>query len=228
MLASRVLAFLLTVSFASAESSEDLIVRMKGAWDRLSSYRTSQVIQERVNGDLGPEQRVKVAFRKPWEIQLEWESLHPGRRVYWNAARHEGEVQVYPGGLAGRAVGILSFSLENRILRRDTNYSPADAGFGYLVKLVASSIAPSAAKRPTLAAPVASTSGGDRTWTISMTDVDHPRFARTELLVSTTTGLPRRFTAWSADGALAERYEWFDTVIDPVLVDAVDFSAGYP
>jgi hypothetical protein len=223
-----VLAFLLTVSLASADTSEDLIGRMKGAWERLSSYRTTQVIQERVKGQLGAEQRVKASFRKPWEIQLEWESPHPGRKVYWNAARHGGEVQVYPGGLAGRAVGILSFSMDNRILKADTNYSPADGGFGYLVKLVSSSVAPSSPHRPTLAEPVSSTSGGEPTWTISMTDVQHPRFARTELLVSARTGLPRKFTGWGPDGALAERFEWFDTEIDPVLVDSVDFSAGYP
>ncbi|MDP2313095.1 MAG: DUF1571 domain-containing protein [Pseudomonadota bacterium] len=226
------LALLLTVSLASADpaplGAEDLIGRMKGAWDRLSTYRTTQLVQERVKGDLGPEQRIKVAFRKPWEIQLEWETLHPGRKVYWSAARHGGEVQVYPGGFAGRAVGILSFSLDNRLLKGDTNYSPADGGFGYLVKLVSSSVAPSSPHRPTLAEPVASTVGSDRTWTLAMTDVQHPRFVRTELLVSATTGLPRRFTAWAADGALAERYEWFDTVIDPVLVDSVDFSSGYP
>lgn len=225
-----VLVFLLlAVSLASAaESSQALIDRMKGAWDHLSSYRTSQVIQERVKGQLGDEQRIKVTFRKPWEIQLEWESPHPGRKVYWTAGRHGGEVQVYPGGLAGRAVGILSFSLDNRILKSDTNYSPADGGFGYLVKLVSDSVAPTSPHRPTLAAPVASSSGGEQTWTIAMTDVQHPRFARTELLVSTTTGLPRRFTGWGPDGALAERFEWFNTEIDPVLVDAVDFSSGYP
>ncbi|MDP2310050.1 MAG: DUF1571 domain-containing protein [Pseudomonadota bacterium] len=223
------LAFLVTVSLASAtESSEALIDRMKGAWERLSSYRTSQVIQERIKGQLGPEQRIKATFRKPWEIQLEWESQHPGRKVYWSAAHHDGEVQVYPGGLAGRAVGILSFSPENRLLKTDTNYSPADAGFGYLVKLVSASVAPTSPHRPTLAEPVSSTSGGEPTWTIAMTDVQHPRFARTELLVSATTGLPRAFTGWGPDGALAERFEWFNTEIDPVLVDSVDFSAGYP
>ncbi len=221
------LALLLTVSFASAQTAEELVGRMKGAWDALSTYRTTQIIQERVKGELGPEQRVHVAFRKPWEIQIEWESQHPGRKVYWSAARHEGEVQIYPGGFAGKAVGILSFALDNRILKADTNYSPADGGFGYLVKLVSSSLAPSSPHRPTLGAPVASTSGGDRTWTLALDDVQHPRFSRAELLVSTTTGLPRRFTAWAADGALAERYEWFDTEVNPVLVNEVDFSSGY-
>lgn len=216
------------MSSAYAETSEALIGRMQSAWDQLSSYRTTQVIQERIKGQLRPEQHVRAAFRKPSEIQLEWESPHPGRKVYWNAARHDGNVQVYPGGLAGRAVGILSFSMDNRLLKSDTHYSPADGGFGYLIKLVSASVAPTSPHRPTLALPVSSITGSDPTWTIAITDVAHPRFARTELVVSAKTGLPRKFTGWGPDGALAERFEWSATEIDPVLVDKVDFSVGYP
>ena len=79
-------SLLLLVSAAHAQSAEELITRMKGAWDSLRSYRSGQIIQERVRGDLGPAQQVRVAFRKPSEIQLEWSlmtcrSANPGPAV---------------------------------------------------------------------------------------------------------------------------------------------------
>lgn len=221
------LALLLATSLAHAQSADDLVARMKSAWDRLSSYRTGQLIQERVRGELGPEQRVKVAFRKPWEIQLEWENVHPGRKVYWSKARHDGEVQVYPGGLTGRTLGVLSFSIDNGLLKRDTNYTPADGGFGYLVQTIARSAQPGSANRPTVGAPEAVTVDGQAAWSIALSDIVHPRYVKAELVLSKATGLPVRFSSWGADGQVAERYAWYDTEIDVPLVDAVDFSVGY-
>ncbi len=226
MLACRVLAaLLLASSVAHAETAEALITRMKGAWDALASYRTGQVIQERVRGELGPEQRVRVAFRKPWEIQLAWETVHPGRKVYWSKDRHGGEVQVYPGGLTGRTLGILSFSIDNRILKRDTNYTPAAGGFGYLVETIVKEAA--SANRPTAAAPVTQTVGGQAAWLVKLTNIANPRYTSAELVLSQATGLPLRFTSWTPEGELAERYEWFDTALNVTLVDTVDFDVGY-
>lgn len=225
MLQEDVLALLLLVAPAHAQSAEELLARMKGAWDQLQSYKTGQIIQERVRGELGAEQRVRVAFRKPWEIQLEWETVHPGRKVYWSEQRHGGEVQVYPGGLTGRTLGVLSFSLDNGILKRDTNYTPAAGGFGYLIQTVWKQA--NSARRATAGTPAAVTIRGEPAWSVALSDIGHERYDRAELVVSKATGLPLKFTSWRTDGELAERYEWFDTVVNAPLVDTVDFSVGY-
>lgn len=223
VLACRVLALLIVAPLAHARSAEELVTRLKRAWDGISTYRTDQLMQERVRGTLGPEQRVKVAFRKPWEIQLEWETVHPGRKVYWSGTRHEGEVQVYPGGLTGRTLGVLSFAPDNPILRRDSNHPPADGGFGYLVVTVLK-----AAAAGTLAgAPVQTSVNGERAWSVAIPEVTYAPYARGELVVSDATGLPLKFTGWQADGGVYERYEWSATVVNVPLVDAVDFSMGY-
>jgi hypothetical protein len=221
------LVALAAVPGAHASPAQDIAREMTNAWERLGTYRTSQVIQERVRGSLGEEQKIRVAFRKPWEIQLEWDTVHPGRKVYWSATRHSDVVHVDPGGLAGRAVGILTFSIDNGLLKRDTNYTPADAGFGYLVRLIGTALSPTNPAPPTVAAPVEQAAFGERAWLLGLSDIQGMRFTRAELAVSERSHLPLRFSAWGADGSLAERYEWHDTVIDPVLVDAVDFSVGY-
>lgn len=225
MLPGHVLPLLLVASLAHAQSAPDLLVKMKRAWETLSSYKTGQIIQERVRGELGPEQKVRVKFRKPWEIQLEWETLHPGRKVYWNAARHDGEVQVYPGGFTGRTLGILSFALDNSILKRDTNYTPAAGGFGYLIETIAKTA--EGTKRPTASQPVAGTVRGEAVWSVALAGIDNPRYQKAELVVSAASGLPVRFTSWTNDGTLAERYEWYETVIDLKLDDKTDFDVGY-
>lgn len=215
-----------TLSVAAAESAEELIHRMRGVWDGLDSYTTSQVIQERIRGELGDAQSIVVAFRKPWEIQLNWQDVHPGRKVYWCASRHDGDVQVYAGGFAGRAVGILSFRPDNGLLKRDTNYSPADAGFGYLVKLVSGALAPGATP-PTFTEPTLSSVRGQRVSVIQARGITHPRMVRAELVVYQSTGLPARFTGWNAQDQITERYEWYDTVIDLPIVESTHFDAGY-
>ena len=198
VLASPRAALFLTVSLASAADApakaEELIGRMKGAWDHLAAYRTTQVVQERVKGELGAEQRVKVAFRKPWESSSNGRRVHPGRKVYWSAARHDGEVQVYPGGLAGRAVGILSFALDNRDPQGATRTTPPrTAASDTSSSSSRARIAPSSPHRPTLAEPVASTSAGG-----PHLDDRHDGHASTRAsrapssLVSDHTGLPRR------------------------------------
>lgn len=226
MLQDVVVALLLLASVAHAETGQALLARMEAAWHKLEAYRTGQLIQERVRGELGPEQRVRVAFRKPWEIQLEWETLHPGRKVYWRADRHGGKVQVYPGGFTGKTLGVLSFSLDSAILKRDTNYTPAAGGFGYLIETVVK-YANAKTNRPTAGAPIAQTVHGEAAWSVALANIGHERYDSAEIVVSKATGLPLKFTSWRADGQLAERYEWYETELEPKLADTVDFSVGY-
>ena len=164
-----------------------------------------------------------MLFRsKPWEIQLDWETVHEGRRVYWCACQHDGTVQVYPGGLAGRTVGILSFSLDSSILKRDTNYTPKDAGFGSLVSMVYNAVSGNAQTGALTETSV----NGQRAWEFEMSAFTHPRLAKATVAVSETTGLPVRLVGWNAAGELTEKYSWYDTEVNPSLSDA-DFPTGY-
>lgn len=225
-----VLALLLLLpGIARATTPPDACIRdMLAAWRALDTYRTVQTIQERLNGELQPEQRTRLSFRKPWEVQLVWETVHPGRKVYWSEARNDGEVLVYPGGLTGKALGVLSFSPENPILRRDTRHSMAEAGFGFLVEKIGSLFRDGsevdALKMEREGVPV----GGEPAWVVTIGKVDAFGYGRAELSVSQRTKLPVAFSGWDEAGGLVERFGWTGTQVNVALDPKVDFDLAYP
>ncbi|MFZ5477228.1 MAG: DUF1571 domain-containing protein [Myxococcota bacterium] len=212
---------------AHAATAADYVQRMGEAWRRLSAYRTEQTIQERVKGDLGVEQRMRTSFRKPWEIQIAWETVYPGRKVYWCACRNDGDVLVYPGGLTGRALGVLSLGIDNPILRRETNYSLAQAGFGYLVEKFSGLFPPGASTLSALGEPRPETISGEPAMVFTVGAVEGLPYGGAELAVSERTHLPVRLVAWGRDRELAERFTWLRTEVDPKLDDGVDFDLAY-
>lgn len=228
MRASLLALLLLLPGVARAATPEACIGEMVAAWRALGSYRTTQTITERLDGELQPEQRTRLSFRKPWEVQLVWETVHPGRRVYWSEERRDGDVLVYPGGLTGRALGVLSFAPDNPILRRDTRHTMAEAGFGFLVEKIASIFRDGAGldalKMEREGTPV----GGEPAWVVSIGKVDAFGYGRAELSISQRTRLPVAFSGWDEAGALLERFGWTGTQVDVAIDPKVDFDLAYP
>lgn len=213
---------------AAAAAPQEHIAAMRAAWSALTSYRTSQTIQERMDGEMGPEQRMRVAFRKPWEIQLTWETVHPGRKAYWSETRKDGEVLIYPGGMAGRALGILSFSPDNPILRRDTTHSLAEAGFGFLAEKIGRLFAGSASSGALTLARDGAIVSGEPAWVVAISNVTGLGYGRAELSISQRTHLPVAFVGWETDGTtVKERFAWAATEVDAAIDERADFDVAY-
>jgi hypothetical protein len=200
---------------------------MGEAWRKLTAYRTEQSVQERVKGELGPEQRMRTSFRKPWEIQITWETVYPGRKVYWCACKNDGDVLVYPGGLTGRALGTLSLGIENPLLRRETNYSLAQAGFGYLIEKFTGLFPPGASTLSALGDPRSETVAGEPSQVFRVGPIEGLPYGSAEIAISDRTSLPVRLVAWGRDGELAERFLWSSTEVDPQVDEQVDFDLAY-
>jgi hypothetical protein len=219
---SVLLVCLLATSPAEAASTE-WYDSMRVAWSSLTTYKATQRVQERVRGELTADQRMSVVFRKPWEIQLEWETVHPGRRAYWNPARFGGSVRVDPGGWTGSATGILTFKPDNPLLRQDTNRSMAQAGFGYLVERLTKALARDAAAG-TLPEARPDVVEGEPAWIVSLGPDFAEGYAGAELALGQNTDLPLRWTAYDASGKLLERYHWLRVAVNARVVDKVDFD----
>lgn len=200
----------------------DVVADMVSAWRRLTSYRCVQIIQERVDGELLEPQRMRVTFRKPWEVQLTWETVHPGRKAYWSRSGPSPDVLVYPGGLTGRALGIVSFSMTNPILKQDTRHTLEEAGFGYLAEKIGRIFAGGA--NPQSLSSLRE-SGAEVTLAIgAVAGMEH---GRAELTVDTRSDLPTAFAAWDAQGALLERFSWSQVALDVTIDPKVDFDLAY-
>ena len=219
-----VLLALLPLCHAGVEARVD---EMLTAWRGLSGYRTEQTVQERVGGELGTEQRMRVSFRKPWEIQLEWLTVHEGRKVYWCACQNDDKVLVDPGGMIGSAIGLLSFHPENGLLRRDTNYRLSQAGFGFLVEKLAG-VFPAGRDAGALLRDAGEEAiAGVQTRHLVIGVVPGLPYGGADLWIDTRTHLPVRFSARNPAGELAERFTWGAVTVDPPFVDTVDFSLAY-
>jgi hypothetical protein len=216
----------LLLSLPAEASPTDWVESMRRAWSAVDSYRGTQRVQERVDGELLPDQRMSVVFRKPWEIQLVWETVHPGRRVYWSPTRFGGNVRVHPGGWTGRATGILTLAPTNPMLKQESNHTMAEAGFGYLIEQVTSTFARGAADAslpPTRPDVVE----GEPVWSVDLGPSTQQGYARAELAIGQQTNLPVRWAAYDATGNLIERYHWLRVQVNTPIVERVDFDLAY-
>ena len=84
------LALVCIASVAAAEERSAWFVRvieeMKQAYARVDHYTATFLLQERVDRELGPNQRLILKFKKPLKIYLRWlEGKHEGRQALYPA-----------------------------------------------------------------------------------------------------------------------------------------------
>jgi outer membrane lipoprotein-sorting protein len=122
-LAALVLVLMLvlvcTASTAVVEERSALFAHvlegMKQAYDRVDHYTATMLLQERVDRELGPNQRLMLKFKKPLKIYLRWLK-----------GKHEGRQALYPAGVDGNERTTFDRPAQRYIL-----HFPADPAKGY-------------------------------------------------------------------------------------------------
>jgi Protein of unknown function (DUF1571) len=97
LVAAFTLAIACTASGVQREASSSAFVEvleaMRRAYAQLDHYTATFLTQERIDGELRPEQWVAIKFKKPFQVYLRWVK-----------GRHEGRQALYPAGADGREV----------------------------------------------------------------------------------------------------------------------------
>jgi outer membrane lipoprotein-sorting protein len=133
------LGLLCTASVALAEVSSasfvQLLEAMKQAYDRVDDYTATFLMQERVDRELGPNQRLTLKFKKPLKIYLRWLQ-----------GKYEGRQALYPAGVDGNElwvrlpmfVGAVTVSLDPQSpsARKGSRHPITDVGIGRLLGLI--------------------------------------------------------------------------------------------
>jgi outer membrane lipoprotein-sorting protein len=133
------LALLYTASVARAKVSPGefvhLLEAMKQAYERVDHYTATFLIQERVDRELGPSQRLEFKFKKPLKIYLRWLT-----------GKHEGRQALYPAGVDGNElwvrqpmlVGAVTVSLDPQSprARKGSRHAITDVGIGRLLDFI--------------------------------------------------------------------------------------------
>jgi hypothetical protein len=108
---------------------------MRQAYGRVDHYTATFILQERVDGELGSEQRLLLKFKKPLKVYLRWLK-----------GKHEGRQALYPAGVDGNElwvrlpllVGAVTVSLDPQSprARKGSRHAITDVGIGKLLDFI--------------------------------------------------------------------------------------------
>ena len=209
----------------------EVLEAMRRAYAQLDHYTATFLTQERIDGELRPEQWVAIKFKKPFQVYLRWVK-----------GRHEGRQALYPAGADGREVlvrvplpvGGFTVSLDplSPRARKGNRHPITDVGIGRLVDFVAEN-----ARRGMERGEVTIEDAGQRTTferpshRYILHFPDHPAkgyYCMTAVVeVDHDYRLPIYAEIFDWDGQLVERYGYRDLRLNPGLTDE-DFNPKNP
>jgi outer membrane lipoprotein-sorting protein len=220
------LAVVCTASMALGETSIEEFVRvlgeMKQAYARVDHYTATFLIQERVEGELRPQQRVALKFKKPFKVYLRWLT-----------GKNEGRQALYPAGVDGNELWVrVSLDPQSPRARKDGRHPITEVGIGRLVDLVSDN-----AYRGIERGELTIGDGGQHVtfdrptqrYTLHFpTDPAKGYYCMTALIdVDRQYQLPIYAEIFDWDGQLIERYGYLDVRLNPGLTDE-DFDPKNP
>jgi outer membrane lipoprotein-sorting protein len=218
---------------AEASSAEfgRVLAEMKQAYAGVDHYTATFLIQERLDGELRPLQRLVLKFKKPFKVYLRWLT-----------GQNAGRQALYPAGVDGNElwvrvpilVGAITVSLDPQSprARKGSRHAITDVGIGRLLDFFSDN-----ADRALQRAEVTIEDGGQRTtfdrrthryWLHFPNDPAKGYYCMTALIdVDREYRLPIYAEIFDWDGQLIERYGYLDLRLNPGLT-AEDFDAKNP
>jgi outer membrane lipoprotein-sorting protein len=233
--AALILALLCTASTVFGEVSPlefgRLLRDMVQAYAQVDHYTATFLIQERVDGDLGPKQRLALKFKKPFKIYLRWLT-----------GKHEGRQALYPAGADGNElwvrlpmlVGAMTISLDPQSprARKGGRHPITDVGIGRLLDFVTEN-----ASQGSQRGELTIEDGGQLDTFNRQTqrfilhlpsDPSKGYYCMTALIdVDRQHQLPIYAEIYDWKGQLVERYGYIDLRLNPGLTEQ-DFNAKNP
>jgi hypothetical protein len=204
---------------------------MKQAYAEVDHYTATFLVEERVEGELGPKQRLALKFKKPFKIYLRWLT-----------GKHEGRQALYPAGADGNElwvraptlVGAVTVSLDPHSprARKGGRHAITDIGIGRLLDFIAGN-----ADRGLQRGELMIQDGGlqatfDRpTRRLTLHFPNDPTkgyYCMTAIIdVDREQRLPIYAEIFDWNGQLVERYGYLDLRLNPGLTED-DFAAKNP
>lgn len=200
-----------------------LLTEGEAAFQQLRSYQCLLIKQERTNGGLPAEQRIRYSFRKPLAVRMEWlDGPHQGRVAVYVEGQNGGQLLVREG----RAQGGLSVRLDphSPIAMRGEHHPINESGIGAVLQTVRENVA-----RGRDAGELGLELLGERTeqgqtlqgFIATFRPGGGGRYycAKAEVWVDRRSRLPYAITAYDANDQVYERYIFSDLQVDPELSD---------
>jgi hypothetical protein len=121
------------------DQAGQLIAEARASFARVRDYMGTLVKQERVGGQLQPEQFITLRVRQqPFSVYLKW--LGPkgfdGQEAAYVAGKNNGRMRAKAAGLAG-AVGFVSVEPNDPRAMRQSRHAITETGIGHLIETIA-------------------------------------------------------------------------------------------
>jgi outer membrane lipoprotein-sorting protein len=210
---------------------ERLLKEMTQAYAQVDHYTATFLKQERIAGELGPEQWLMLKFKKPFKVYLRWlKGKHEGRQALFPAGADGNELWVRLPMLVGSVT--LSLDPQSPRARKGNRHPITDVGIGRLLDFITDS-----AERGLQRGELTIEDGGQHTTFGRPTqrfrlhfppDPAKGYYCMTALIdVDRELRLPIYAEIFDWDGQLVERYGYVDLHLNPGLTNE-DFDANNP
>lgn len=125
---------------AATPDPEGWLREAEAAYERISSYTAVFYKQQRVAGELLPEETIHLKFRKnPYSLYMKWiKAPHKGSELLYVAGWNENRVRAHRGGLLRFFTRNLD-PMDPRLMA-DNLRPVTSVGIGYLLEIVATNI----------------------------------------------------------------------------------------
>ena len=108
---------------------------MESSYAQVEDYTAVFLKQERIEGELLPEETILLKFQKPLKVYTKWlEDPHRGREVLYVEGKDENKAIAHEGGILGFVT--LSLDPEGSMAMKDSRHPITDIGFGHLIEML--------------------------------------------------------------------------------------------
>ena len=122
-----------------AEPAAQLITQARGSFFRVRDYMGTLVKQERVNGQLQPEQFIALRVRQqPFSVYLKWQGpkQFEGQEAGYVAGKNNNKMRAKAAGLAGTFGFVTMEPADPRALKQ-SRHAITETGIGHLIETIA-------------------------------------------------------------------------------------------
>lgn len=210
----------------------DLLERAQSAYGSVTDYTAVLRKQERIAGELRPEETILLKFKRPFKVYMRWlEGPHAGRQALYVKGAHGDKFLVHETGILARFFTV-ALDPDGPHVREESRFPVTEIGIGRLVDRLAAD-----ARRALRAKGLALRElGKRRSGATELSEVEavlserlKKEFSYSRIIVGIDvgSGLPVRVSFYDWDEDLVARYSYEDLRLNRGLAEA-EFDPANP
>jgi outer membrane lipoprotein-sorting protein len=222
-------SMLLLCGNAFATEPLEILGGMAPAYARVQDYTATFIKQERVKGEVLPEEKIQYKFKKTFMVYMKWlPGPHEGREALYVQGRNSNKVVGHEGGFIGFVT--VNMVPTGSMAMKGNRHPITDSGIGRLIEIIMADIK-IASDRGFKDAKVALAGeenvAGRKAWHIAAQTTGNGYYAgKLDVWVDKEYGLPVKVKVFGINGEFLESYTYTDLKLNPGLKD-VEFDRDY-